>query len=231
MIEHDVPARALAVFAHPDDPEVSAGGTLARWSRRGAEVHLVVANQGDKGSNDPSTDPAELARRRAREVEVAAEVLGLASVRHLGIPDGELDNTVELRGVLVEVIRRVGPDAVVAPDPTALFFGDSYVNHRDHRELGLAVVDSLVPAASPLYFPGAGPAHHVGLVLLSGTLEPDAWVDVSGDLDTKVAAVSCHESRVGSEPGLIAQLLDERAREEGRRAGVARAEGFRRLRL
>lgn len=231
MIEATTPATALAVFAHPDDPEVSCGGTLARWAAGGCAVHLVIANQGDKGSADPTTDPAELTRRRADEVARAADVLGIRAVEHLGHPDGELDNDAALRGRLIEVIRRVRPDAVVAPDPTAVFFGESYVNHRDHRELGWALLDSLVPSASPLYAPAAGAAHQVGLVLLSGTLEADAYVDISDVLDRKVEAVSCHRSRVGEAPALIAEVLGHRAAEEGRRAGVPLAEAFRRLRF
>ena len=231
QIEASVPARTLAIYAHPDDPEVSCGGTLARWASGGSEVHLVVANRGDKGSADPSTDPDRLAEDRADEGHRAAVVLGLAGVELLGYPDGELEDDATLRDRLVALIRSLRPDAMVAPDPTAVFFGDSYVNHRDHRKLGWAVLDSLVPAASPLYAPGAGPAHQVGLVLLSGTLEPTAWVDVSAHLEQKVAAVACHESRVGDDPALVAAVLAERAAEEGRRAGLGHAEAFRRLRL
>jgi LmbE family N-acetylglucosaminyl deacetylase len=230
-LERSVPERALAVYAHPDDPEVSCGGTLASWAAAGCEVHLVIANRGDKGSADPGVDPDELAQRRAAEVERAAEVLGLAGVELLGYPDGELDNTIAVRERLVATIRRLRPEALVTADPTAVFFGESYVNHRDHRELGWGVLDALVPAASPLYFRDSGAAHQVRLVLLSGTLEPDAWVDVGAVLDRKVAAVACHESRLGGDPELIAGLLEQRAAEEGRRAGVARAEAFRRLRF
>jgi LmbE family N-acetylglucosaminyl deacetylase len=233
VMEAAVPARALAVYAHPDDPEVSCGGTLARWAAAGTEVYLVIANQGDKGSHDPEADPDAVACRRAEEVRAAAAVLGLAGVEHLDYPDGALDNTLELRSRLVEVIRRVRPHAVVTADPTAVFFGDSYVNHRDHRELGWALLDSLVPAASPLYFPERGAAHQVGLVLLSATLEPDAWVDIGDVLEVKVAAVSCHASRLAEDPDLVASLLAQRAAEEGRRAGsgVTHAEAFRRLRF
>jgi LmbE family N-acetylglucosaminyl deacetylase len=231
LIEATTPERALAVFAHPDDPEVGCGGTLARWASLGCEVHLVIANRGDKGSHDPATDPDALAEHRAEEVARAATVLGLAGVEHLGYPDGEIENDAGLRGRLLEVIRRLRPDAVIAPDPTAVFFGDSYVNHRDHRQLGWAVLDTFVPAASPLYAPAAGPAHQVGLVLLAGTLEANAWVDVTDVLATKVAAVSCHESRIGDDPELVAQLLQQRAAEEGQRAGIAHAEAFRRLRF
>jgi len=231
VIEAYIPDRALAVYAHPDDPEVGCGGTLARWAASGTEIHLVIANRGDKGSSDPATDPDALAARRAEEVGRAAEVLSLSSVEHLGYPDGEIDNDGTLRARLVEIIRRRRPDAVIGPDPTAVFFGDSYVNHRDHRELGWALLDSLVPAASPLYVPDAGPAHQVGLMLLSGTLDADAWVDIAEVLDRKVAAVTCHESRLGGDPAVVAQLLEQRAAEEGQRSGLAHAEGFRRLRF
>ncbi len=231
MIEATVPERALAVFAHPDDPEVACGGTLARWASLGTQVHLVIANRGDKGSFDPSTDPGALAARRAEEVARAAAVLGLVGVEHLGYPDGEIDDDASLRARLIEILRRVRPDGLIAPDPTAVFFGDSYVNHRDHRELGWAVLDSLVPAASPLYVPEAGPAHQVGLVLLAGTLEANAWVDVDAVLAQKVAAVACHESRLGGDPTLVAELIEQRAAEEGRRAGVPHAEAFRCLRF
>jgi LmbE family N-acetylglucosaminyl deacetylase len=71
----------------------------------------------------------------------------------------------------------------------------------------------------------------VELVLLAGTLEPDAWVDIDHVFDVKVAAVACHESRLGSDPDLIAAILDQRAAEAGRAGGVARAEAFRRLRF
>lgn len=231
MIEASTPSRALAVFAHPDDPEVGCGGTLARWASRGTDVHLVIANTGDKGSFDPTTDPEALAVHRAEEVARAAEALGVAHVEHLGYPDGEIENDAALRKRLIELLRRLRPDAIIAPDPTAVFFGESYVNHRDHRQLGWAVLDSLVPAASPLYVPDAGPAHQVALVLLSGSLEADAWVDIDAVLDKKVAAVACHESRLGGDPTLVAELLEQRAAEEGRRAGILHAEAFRRLRF
>jgi len=231
VIEATTPKRALAVYAHPDDPEVACGGTLGRWAALGCEVHLVIACRGEKGSSDPSTDPDQLAASRADEVARAAEVLQLATVEHLGYPDGEIDNDAALRARLIEVVRRRRPDALVAPDPTAVFFGDSYVNHRDHRQLGWALLDTIVPAASPFYSPEAGAAHQVGLVLLSGTLEADAWVDIDDVLPTKVAAVACHESRLGGDPELVAELLEQRAAEEGRRAGIEHAEAFRRLRF
>lgn len=228
-----VPPVALAVYAHPDDHEVSCGGTLARWASAGSDVHVVVATSGDKGSADPATDPVELARRRADEVREAGAVLGLAGVHLLGHPDGTLDTTAGLRQELVGLVRRVRPDLVVCPDPTAAFFGDAYVNHVDHRAIGWATLDAVTPAAaSPLYFPEEGAAHEVATVLLSGTLEADVWVDVTDDVETKVAAIFCHRTQLAADADeWLAAFVRHRTEAEGRRAGVPHAEGFRRLRL
>src|SRR5258708_33466014 len=129
----EVPASALAIYAHPDDPEVSCGGTLARWAAAGAVVHVAICCLGDKGTSDPRVDGRQLAKRRAVEVERAAGALGLSGHHLMGYGDGELDDGPDLRGRLVELVRRLRPDTVVCPDPTAAFFGRSYINHRDHR--------------------------------------------------------------------------------------------------
>ncbi len=230
---NETPQRVLAVYAHPDDPEVSCGGSLARWARAGSEVHAVVATRGDKGAPDPPPDGDALAEQRTAEVAGAAEVLGLAGVELLGHPDGELTAVPTLVQELVGVVRRLRPDVVVGADPTAVFFGDAYVYHVDHRCIGWATLDAVAPASSsPLYFPEQGPAHQVRTVLLSGTIEPDLWVDVGAALDTKVRAMFCHHSQLAPDAGEgLGDFVRQRPAEEGRRAGLRSAEGFRRLRL
>ena len=230
-VEGDVPLRVLAVYAHPDDPEVACGGTLAGWADAGAEVHLVICARGDKGSSDPRTDPDALAVRRAAEAGEAAAIMGCRSHENLGIDDGEVANDVWLRRQLVALVRRIAPDVVVGPDPTPLLFGSSYVNHTDHRAVGAAMLDACAPAAgSPLYFPDCGPAHQVARVYLTGTLEPDEAVDISATLDRKVAAVLCHHSQV-NDPEEVAGVIAQRARAVGARHGMGAAEEFRVLRL
>lgn len=226
----DIPERALAVYAHPDDAEISCGGTLARWAAAGTEVHAVICTLGDKGSADPADDPAELAERRRTESAAAAEVLGLAGCHRLGHPDGEVANTPELRREIVALVRSLRPEVVVCPDPTAVIFGDRYFNHRDHREVGWAALDAVAPAAgNPHYFPDAGPAHAVRAVLLSGTLEPNAYVDVTGSIDRKIDAVFCHRSQLADTSEYFRGFLRERATEAGRAVGVRYAEAFRRI--
>ncbi|HEX2851324.1 MAG TPA: PIG-L family deacetylase [Acidimicrobiales bacterium] len=222
--------RVLAVYAHPDDADVSCGGTLALWAGAGATVEVVVCAAGDKGSIDPGADRDALAARRAEEVHDAAAVLGVASSHLLAIPDGELANDASLREHLVGLVRRVRPEIVVCPDPTAVFFGAGYLNHRDHRVAGWATLDVAAhEAGNPHYFPDAGAAHRVREVWLSGSLEPDTWVDIGESVDRKAEALLRHESQLGEAGEWLRSAVRERAEEAGRAAGVRYAEGFRRL--
>jgi LmbE family N-acetylglucosaminyl deacetylase len=237
MALHDeTPQRVLAVYAHPDDPEISAGGTLARWADAGAEVHVVVTTRGDKGTNDPEADLDALVRLRVEETAAAARVLGIAFHHHLDHPDGEIADDRALRLELVRLIRSVRPDAVCCPDPTAVFFGDAYVNHRDHRITGWATLDAVAPAAgNPHYFPELTAegleTHQVRALYLSGTFEPNVWVDVGTTLERKIEALFCHASQLVETGDWFRDFLRESAIDAGRVAGVQFAEAFRRIAL
>jgi len=228
------PGRVLAVYAHPDDPEVSAGGTLARWADAGAAVHVVITTRGDKGTDDPGADTDALAATRVEEAAAAARVLGVAETHHLDHDDGELVDDRALRVELVRLVRRLRPDIVCCPDPTAVFLGDGYVNHRDHRVTGWAALDAVAPAAAGVhYFPelraeGLAP-HRVHELWLSGTREPNHWVDIGATIDRKIEAVLRHASQVPDGGDLLAEFLRDAAADAGRVAGLRCAEAFRRV--
>ena len=197
----EVPASALAVYAHPDDAEISAGGTLAQWVDAGATVWVLITARGDKGTDDPGADLEALAAQRVEETARAVAKLGLAGHFHLGYPDGELPDDQALRAKIVRTVRELRPEVVCCPDPTAVFFGDGYFNHHDHRVTGWATLDAVAPAAGkPHYFPehlrDGLQVHQVREVYLSGTLEPNLWVDISGTLERKIDALSCHASQL-----------------------------------
>jgi LmbE family N-acetylglucosaminyl deacetylase len=233
MADEYVPERVLAIYAHPDDPEISAGGTLARWADAGADVHILVTTRGDKGSDDPDADLEALTRLRIEETAAAARVIG-ATPHHLDHPDGELTDDRALRLELVRCVRALRPDVVCCPDPTAVFFGDGYFNHRDHRVTGWAALDAVAPAAgNPHYFPelrAEGLAvHSVAAVYLSGTLEPNHWVDITATLERKIEALFCHGSQLVETGDWFRQFLRDSAELAGRTAGVTYAEAFRRI--
>ena len=234
MLEPAVPGTVLAVYAHPDDPEISAGGTLARWADAGAAVHIVVTTRGDKGTSDPDADLDALVQLRIEETAAAARVLGVRELHHLQHPDGELRDDRALRLELVRLVRTIRPDVVLCPDPTAVFFGDGYVNHRDHRVTGWAALDAVAPAAgNPHYFPELRAeglsVHQVRELFLSGTFEPNVWVDISPTLERKIEALFCHASQLVETGDWFREYLRESAEAAGASAGVTYAEAFRRI--
>ncbi len=236
MITDEIPERVLAIYAHPDDPEISAGGTLARWADAGAEVHVVVTTRGDKGTSDLDADLEALAQLRVEETAAAARVLGIAEHHHLDHPDGEIEDDRALRLELVRLIRSVRPDVVCCPDPTAVFFGDAYINHRDHRITGWATLDAVAPAAgNPHYFPELAAeglaVHQVRALYLSGTFEANVWIDVGATLERKIEALFCHASQLVETGDWFRDFLRETAIDAGRAAGVPFAEAFRRIAL
>lgn len=225
-----IPSSALAIYAHPDDAEVSCGGTLAFWSRNGCQVDVVIGTTGDKGSSDEFVSTNELVCLREQEIAQSAKLTGISAYHMLKYPDGAINNDEVLREKLVALMRKLKPEVVLCPDPTSVFFGQHYYNHRDHREVGWAVLDSISPAvSSPLYFPNTGKAHKVEKVLLSGTSYPDKWVDISTALEVKISALLCHKTQLRQDPQMLAEVIRQRAEEEGRRLGLSYAESFRQL--
>jgi LmbE family N-acetylglucosaminyl deacetylase len=223
----------LTVFAHPDDAETAAGGSLLRWAAEGCRLTLCIVTDGDKGTGDAADTPAAvIARRRAEQARAAAR-LG-AELIYLGYEDGALQPTIELRRDLVRVMRRVRPDRVVGNDPTVWFRHGLYINHPDHRAAGQALVEAVYPAVKkPGIFPellaeGLAP-HVVEEVWLTPTDEPDTWVDIAPVLDAKLSLICKHESQFAQEPARAA--FTRIAAAAGKERGMAAAEAFRTLRL
>lgn len=216
--------RIMAISAHSDDVEFTSGGSLVRWIQEGWGVSLVVCTDGGKGSQNPNVVPAELARMRQIEQRAAAETLGIADVISLGYPDGELSRASDLVEKLTQHIRRQRPDRLVSWDPWK-----PYELHPDHRAAGLAVLDAVLAAGNPHYFPfqlaeGLSP-HQVPEVYLYGAAEPDTWVDITATFPRKMTAIEAHRSQVGH-LRLLAEQMSHCNREYGKQGGVTYAEAF-----
>lgn len=233
-----VPARALAVGAHPDDIEFGAGATLATWAAKGCEVSLVICTDGSKGTWDPTADLAELVRTRRHEARAAADALGATGeVRFLHAVDGELANDRAIRSALAHHIRELRPDVLLGHDPWK-----RYRLHPDHRAAGHLTCDALVAARDPHFFPEHGVAHHrPSTLLLFEAEDPDHAEQVGPDaVEAKIAALEAHRSQYESTMFIAGDdeaAAEARARFQagiregveaaGRWAGVARAERFR----
>src|SRR5258706_7768124 len=105
--------RVMVVSAHPDDPEFSAGGSVARMAKNGAHVTYVIVTDGSQGGEDPKQKDSELIAIREREQRAAARVLGGSKLAFLGYNDGHLSPDLKLRRDLTRTIRKHKPELVI----------------------------------------------------------------------------------------------------------------------
>jgi LmbE family N-acetylglucosaminyl deacetylase len=190
-IAAEEPLRIIVFGAHPDDCELDAGGTAARWAQLGHKVKFVSVTNGDIGHHEMAG--ATLARRRTAEVQRCAAILGITT-EVLDNHDGELMPTLENRKAIVRLIRSWKADLVIAPRP------NDY--HPDHRYTGILVQD----AAFMVIVPGCCPdvpalrANPVFLYSEDGfkkpnPFTPDVVVPIDPVLDQKVACIDALESQ------------------------------------
>jgi len=240
----EVPERALAIGAHPDDIEIGCGGTLAKWAARGCTIYHLVLTDGSKGTWDPQQDVASLVAMRQDEQREAARCLGGGNVAFLGWPDGELRNTIREQWEVARWIRQIRPDIVFGHDPWR-----RYRLHPDHRNAGFVVTDALVAARDPHFFPDQDLAPHRPTALLLWEADVANHVeDVAGFEEIKIEALLAHRSQYETTLGIeggggdrsvggpeevstraFADRIREQLAEHGALVGFALGESFHRL--
>ncbi len=231
----EIPSEILVVSAHPDDVDFGCSGTVALWAKAGARINYLICTDGDKGSEQLSDTPKEIAKLRQEEQRRAAGLVGVRDVFFLGFQDGELENDRQLRKELVRWIRRLRPEVVLCQDPANRVFENPYVSHRDHRMAAEAVFDALYPACgNPNFFQelmeeGLGP-HKVKEAYFFATHCPNHWQDITSVMDLKIQAILSHKSQV-KDPVSMEKFIRERFQEIGKGVGCMYAEAFRRLAL
>ena len=210
--------KVLVFFAHPDDGEFMAGGSMVRWAAEGKEIVLCVVTNGSHGSNDPSVTKEALIAERMNEQREAAKITGISDVVFLGYEDCYVEDSHDLRRDIIREIRRFKPDVVVGPDPTMYFFANRYVNHPDHRKVGEAMCAAINPGSAtvPLYreelFDKGFLPHEAKLLLLGFTPNPDYFVDITDHIETKIKAVAVHNSQTPGFGGDIGGRIKEIAK-------------------
>lgn len=231
-LAHDLQARVvMGIGAHADDIDFTAAGTIARLAAGGAEIYYLVVTDGSKGTADRDLDGATLAAQRRQEQLAAAQSLGVKDVFFLDYEDGRLESTLELKRDIVRYIRRCRPDLVMCFDPSMLYSASrNFINHADHRACGMATIDAIYPMARDhlslpeLLAEGLQP-HKVTTLLLNNFDNYNYVVDVSAQIDKKMAVFSVHASQA-------AMLDDKQARhrqyaaELGQKHGYEYAESF-----
>jgi bacillithiol biosynthesis deacetylase BshB1 len=176
----------LVVAAHPDDAEISVGGTILRLTQAGRQVGIVDMTRGEMGTRGTRED-------RDAETARANELMGVGYRTNLELPDGRVQATVESREALARVMRETRPSTVLAHTLED--------RHPDHAATGrlareawflsglkrLAELDGGPPAARPtrlLHF------------LSHEAFEPTLVVDVGPVWEQKVEVVRCYASQL-----------------------------------
>jgi LmbE family N-acetylglucosaminyl deacetylase len=219
----------LAVFAHPDDESLLAGGSLAACAAAGYEVTIVSLTRGEEGPlADASITRERLGEMRESELRAAARELGAAAARCLGYPDGGLRDQPEERVLdeLASLLAELDPEIVISFGPEGLYW------HEDHLATHRFVRAALALQPGPRLYEATWPEGRMaelardvrrrGLPVDLWGIEPDAFGAPAGSIDVtldvgrfvehKLRALRSHRTQLG--PGhLLTEMPDELARE------------------
>jgi len=210
----------LVIAAHPDDAEISVGGTLLKLAAAGKKTGIVDVTRGELGTRGTAED-------RAQESSRASELLGLSFRHNLDAGDGRVVVTPELRERLAALIREHTPELVLCHHTED--------HHPDHAASGrlareawyLAGLGRLAEQA------GGAPAHRPARIyefLGHVPFDPTVVVDIGSVWEEKVALVRSYASQLApaddADEGAhllfgadILQRMETKARFFGERAG------------
>lgn len=212
----------LAVFAHPDDESLAAGGTLAKYAAEGWRTSLICATRGEWGpiSDDSLADYENLGEVRERELRAACEMLGISRLEFLELDDGGvtaiLGTPEEERVVekIAQTIRELEPKIVITFGPDGLY------GHDDHIAIGKLTTRACqrIAGSTPapeLYYATAPHGYYSNLIDRLKKIGSDAhlWgippeqfgvspeeittvIDVAPFLGRKLAALRCHRTQL-----------------------------------
>ncbi len=219
----------LAFAAHPDDVELSCGGTLIAQAAKGYKTGVVDLTKGEMGTRGTP-------EKRLEESAESARILGLSTRENLGFADTWFENDHDHQLEIIRMIRKYQPEIVLANAP--------YDRHPDHGRGAALVEEAFFKAglAKVLTKDESGndqdpwrpkKLYHY---IQSVTLQPDFLVDISDVHDKKMEAIKAFRSQVydpdSKEPDTyisspaFMKMLEARAQEFGHRIQVSYAEGF-----
>ncbi len=217
----------LAVGAHPDDCEMTVGGTLCVLKKLSYNVGICDLCSGEAGTYGS----AEL---RKAELKKASGVLGLDARITLDMPDGNIRNTDENRLKLIDVIRQYKPDIMLS-------FFPQMPRHPDHYYAGLITKECVFLAGLEkieTQYPPHRPSRLIHFKELIIKDKPDFVVDITEFWERKIKAIRAYESQVTAEgeddsntktfirSHAFWEIMEARSRMLGAMIGVKYGESF-----
>ena len=214
----------LAIAPHPDDVELTCGGTMIKMSEAGYRTGILDLTRGETGTRGtPET--------RLREAARAAKIMGAKVRRNLALPDAHLRVCDEYKAAIAEVIRELEPRTVILP-----YWEGRHPDHYAAARLGYEACFIAGLKAYPL----AGEAFRPFKILYAAAyadVRPTIAVDITKQYDKRRDAILSYASQFRpvkkARRSKVALPLDElegrmndTARYYGRMIGVKYAEGF-----
>lgn len=191
MAKTDRNVRVLVVGAHPDDAEVTVGGTAALWAAAGHKVRFVSATNGGTGHH--AIGGIELVRRRQAEAAASAKLIGIET-QILDITNGELEPSLCYRRLFIKTIREFKPDLILTHRP------NDY--HPDHRYTSQLVQDSAYVVTVPNNLPTVEALRENPVIAYLSDrfqkpvpFQPDVVVGIDAVVETKIDMLHCHTSQ------------------------------------
>jgi len=218
----------LAIVAHPDDVELSCGGTLLTHAKKGYKTGIIDLTMGEMGTRGTP----EL---RMEEAQNAAEILKLSVRENLRFEDSFFSNDKEHQLKIIKVIRKYRPEIVIT--------NAQYDRHPDHGRGAILVEEaSFKSGLRKLETTLDGEKQEawrpkkVFNCIQSVSIEPDFLVDISDSQAEKMEAIKAFGSQFfdpeNDEPNTyisspeFMKMIESRAQEYGHRIGKKYAEGF-----
>jgi LmbE family N-acetylglucosaminyl deacetylase len=197
--------RVLAFGAHPDDLEVGAGGLLARLSSQGAQVTFAIVSI-------PSNTNARRAEAQAAADVIDADLFVIYDDKPCRVEDIAMH---ELVRRFDQIVGDVRPDLVITHSANDL--------HWDHGLVNRATVSALRRTPCDLFAYLSSPEMNA-----QSRSVGNCFADISGYVDTKLAAIACHKSQLSK---LDLESSRDLARAMGRISGFEYAECYETLRV
>jgi len=212
----------IAVGAHPDDLEITCGGTIAKLVRQGYSVGMIDLTDGEPTPLSPGPEV------RLAEARQAAEVLGAAVRVTLDLPNRRLFDTFEARVALAKQFRKYRPRLVIG------LGGKTPMASPDHYQASLiteaavfyskltkwdAYFDGIPPHTIPCHLCSSLAFRHFAPVEANGLV-----VDISDTLEIKLAAIACYKTQFPPEKSNAVDRFRALVIQQGMSAGYEAGE-------
>ena len=173
---------ALAFGAHPDDVELTCGGTLIKLIDQNYKIGVITLTQGEAGTlGNAST--------RAMEFKKSAKIMGLSIHKMLDIPDSNIISNQENRFKVISEIREYRPKIIFAP-----YWKD---RHPDHERASVLIREAAFLSGIQKLETNQAPHRPYRVIYYPSRIEfqPSFIVDITECHARKLNAVKAYESQ------------------------------------